>query len=144
MKSLFALFLIALLAACGSTSAPVPEPLPVQVAEPTAQPAPPVPPTAPPNEVEAKPVEGKPAGNDASNIEYDQNDLITNVACDYAKGTVSFTLKNNAGKDLNLYHGEIPQSPNSLKISINGMQFNSPKIDVKLDCGDTAVKSADT
>lgn len=141
MKTAIAvLSLMLFLAACGGTPPPPPAAPPVvAVAEPTPPPAEPAP-------VE-KPVEAKPAvasGADAKNIEYDQNDFITNVACDYQKGTISFTMKNNAGKDLTLYHGEVPQAKNSLKISINGMQFNSPRIDVKLDCGATDLKAGET
>lgn len=137
MKTLALLSIMLLLIACGGTPAAPPQPEPPVVAAP--EPARAQEPTPQPEKPAAAP-----AGNDAKTIEYDQSDFITNVACNYEKGTVSFTLKNIAGKDLTIYHGEVPQAENSLKISMNGMQFNSPKLDVKLDCGDTVIKAGET
>ena len=80
----------------------------------------------------------------AKNIQYDKNEFITNVGCDYQKGTLGFTLKNNAAKDLQLYHGEIPQASSSLRVSINDLQFNSKELGLKLDCGEAVVKAGET
>lgn len=111
--------------------APIEEP-------PTPEPIPALPP------VEAEPIEETPKEeetpkfvikeNQATNIEYDDKLMVTEIACNYADSTISFHLKNTETIEKVIWQGEIPTPENHIRISVNGRQFNSPKNDLKLHC----------
>ena len=88
-----------------------------------------------PETTETKPSNFVTEDNQAANVVYDDVGMITDVSCDFDKGTVSFHFKNVADYTLNMYKGEVPTPPSALKFSLNGRQFNSAKTDLRLNCG---------
>lgn len=98
---------------------PVPEPIGAE--EPDVVPA-------------QSPTPALPEKNDASDVEYDDNLMITNVRCHYQDQTISFTLKNTRQEDIQIWQGEIPTPTHVIKIGVNGRQFGSPKNDLVLQC----------
>ncbi len=81
--------------------------------------------------------------NQASNVVYDNVDMVTNVACNYDKNTVSFHFKNVAKRALVLYTGQFESADTALKFTLNTRQFNAPKSNLKLTCTKTEFAPGD-
>ena len=143
VKILLSVMILAvLLTACGPAQQQTQQAAPEQTAPQQTEPIQ-TQPQEQPTQTEQKPAETKETpsknvvveDNQAYNIAYDEVGMITDVSCNYEKGTVNLHFKNVADYTLNMYQGEVPTPPSALKFSLNGRQFNSAKTDLKLNCG---------
>ena len=84
----------------------------------------------------------KPAEKSAETIKKSGVELMSNVKCDYASKTVTFTLTNIVEKaPLSVYQGELnvlaPQTPdaNVVKFAINNRRYPQARLNWTVDCG---------